>query len=56
MALPDREGGEAEVVVLTGFPGGGRVGEVDADDSVGTSTEGAEGGGGGGEAYGWGGC
>lgn len=53
MALPDGEGGEAEVVVLTGFPGGGGVREVDADDSVGTINEGAEGGRGRGEAYGW---
>lgn len=53
VALPDGEGGEAEVVVLAGLPGGGGVGEVDADDGVGASAEAAEGGRGGSEPYGW---
>lgn len=53
MALPDGEGGETEVVVLARFPGGGGVGEVDADSSVEAGAEGAEGGGGGGKADGW---
>lgn len=53
MTLPDGEGGEAEVVVLAGLPGGGRVGEVDADDGVTASAEAAEGGGGGSKSYGW---
>lgn len=50
MALPDGEGGEAEVVVLAGLPGGGGVGEVDANGGVGAGAEGVEGCGGGGES------
>lgn len=53
MALPDGEGGETEVVVLARFPGGGGVGEVDADGGVRAGSKGAEGGWGGSKADGW---